>query len=53
MKRKLTSVGRPQDPLAWLQVGLFNKLGVKPTGWMRDADRNPCMPKGAHFHARE
>jgi hypothetical protein len=44
MKRKLRSPGQPEDPVAWLQVRLFNKLGVKLIDWKRGADRNPYMP---------
>jgi CubicO group peptidase (beta-lactamase class C family) len=53
MKRKLRAAGQPEDPIAWLQVRLFNKLGVKPTDWKRGKDGNPYMPQGAHLHARD
>ena len=53
MKRKLKAAGQPEDPIAWLQVRLFNKLGVKPTDWRRGKDGNPYMPQGAHLHARD
>jgi hypothetical protein len=53
MKRKPKSAGQPEDPVAWLQLRLLNWVGVKPTDWKRGADRNPYMPRGAHFHARE
>ena len=53
MKRKLKAAGQPEDPVAWLQVRLFDKLGVKPTDWKRGADGNPFLPQGAHLNARD
>lgn len=53
MKRKLKAAGQPEDPVAWLQVRLFNKLGVKPVDWKRGGDGNPFLPQGAHLSARD
>lgn len=53
MKRKLKAARQPDDPVAWLQVRLFDGLGVRPKDWKRGADGNPFLPQGAHFNARD
>ena len=53
LKRKLKAVGKPNDPVIWLQSRLFDGLGIRPTDWKRGADGNPFLPQGAHFNARD
>ena len=48
MKRKLKAANKLTDPVAWLQVRLFDGLGIRPTDWKRGKDGNPFMPNGRH-----
>lgn len=48
MRRKLAG-----DPLAYLQRRVFEPLDIAPTHWRRGADRNPHLPSGAGFTARD
>lgn len=53
MKRKLKAANKLTDPVAWLQVRLFDSLGIRPTDWKRGKDGDPFLPQGAHLKARD
>jgi CubicO group peptidase (beta-lactamase class C family) len=53
LNRKLVAAGRPADPVAYLQLRVLDGIGARPVEWRRGTDRNPFLPQGAHFAARD
>lgn len=40
-----------RDPLTYLQAGVFDRIGIAPTAWLRDARGKPNFGGGASFRA--
>ena len=40
-------------PLAYLEAGIFDHIGLEYTDWRRDSDGNPLLPSGAFITAPE
>lgn len=51
MRRKLAP--KSEDPLAYLERRIFNKIGLRYSLWREDADKMPNLPSGAFLTARE
>ncbi|MCI0627959.1 MAG: serine hydrolase, partial [Acidobacteria bacterium] len=50
LKRKLKP--KQVSPLGYLSYRIFEKIGLRPTGWEHDPAGNPHIPNGAYITAR-
>jgi hypothetical protein len=51
MRRKLGP--SYSSPLAYLDARILDRIGAQWALWENDADGNPLLPHGSHWHARE